>query len=159
MTYAVLRLRSSVNKTRRVEDTLRLMRLTRVNHCTIIRDEPETIGMIRKIKDTITWGEIEPESLAKLLRYRSNIPGGLTDEMVAEYTDYGTVEEFAQAVVDGKIELGAVDGLKNLFRLHPPRGGHRGIKKTYNTGGSLGYRGKEINALLERMLGPGSEDR
>ena len=39
------------------------------------------------------------------------------------------------------------------FRLHPPKGGfeRRGIKKTFKEGGVLGYRGKEIIKLIEKM--------
>ncbi len=159
MTFAVLRLRSSVNNNRRTEDTLKGLRLTRVNHCTIIDDNPEIKGMLKRVKDIVTWGEIEPETLSKMLTTKANINEGLTDDFVKEYTEYETVDEFAKAVVEGKEKLESIDGLKNLFRMHPPIGGYRGIKKTYNTGGSLGYRGKEINNLLERMLGPAAEKK
>jgi len=37
------------------------------------------------------------------------------------------------------------------FRLHPPRKGYRNIKLPYPEG-ALGYRGKEINELLRRMI-------
>ncbi len=159
MTFAVLRLRSSVNKSRRVEDTLEGLRLTRVNHCTIVRDDPEMKGMLKQIKDIVTWGEIEPEILSKMLKKRASIDGDLSDESISKSTGYDTVDELAKAVVAGEEKLESVSGLKNLFRLHPPIGGYRGVKKTYNTGGSLGYRGKEINNLLERMLGPASEEK
>ncbi len=159
MTYAVLRLRSSVNIDRRREDTLGLLRLNRVNHCTIVQQSPEIKGMLHKVKDIVTWGEIEPEVLSKLLRTRSNIEGGLTDEIVADGTIYSTVDEFSHAVVSGIEEITIIDDLVNLFRMHPPKGGHRSIKKPYNTGGSLGYCGKEINTLLERMIGPGLDEK
>ncbi len=45
-------------------------------------------------------------------------------------------------------------GLKPFFRLHPPKGGLKGIKASYgNGGGDLGYRGGSgINELLRRMI-------
>lgn len=158
MTIIVLRLRSSINNDHRLEKTMTLMRLTRVNHCTVVTQDENTRGMLKRMKDMVTWGELEPKTLAKLLRTRANIKGGLSDIMVSENTEYKTVDEFAEAVVAGKAKLESISGLKNLFRLHPPIGGHSGIKKPYNTGGSLGYRGTEINSLLENMLGPLSEE-
>lgn len=154
MTFVVLRLRSPVNIDKKREDTLKALRLTRVNHCTIVRPTPEIKGMLKKVKDIVTWGDIEPEVLTTLLRYRSNIDGGLTDKIVSEFTDHETVEEFSEAVISGEEELESITILKNLFRMHPPKGGHRGIKKPYKNGGSLGYCGKDINALLDRMVGP-----
>ncbi|HNR25150.1 MAG TPA: 50S ribosomal protein L30, partial [Methanobacteriaceae archaeon] len=43
-------------------------------------------------------------------------------------------------------------GLKPVFRLHPPRKGYKDIKKAFNEGGTLGYRGEDINHLLKRMV-------
>jgi len=43
---------------------------------------------------------------------------------------------------------------KNVQRLQPPRGGYerKGVKMPFSKGGAYGYRGKEINALVKRML-------
>ena len=43
--------------------------------------------------------------------------------------------------------------IKPVFRLHPPRKGHRGsIKKHYNAGGILGYCEDYINELVHKMM-------
>ncbi len=159
MTFVILRLRSPVNIDKRREDTLKMLRLTRVNHCTIVQPTPKIRGMLQKVKDIVAWGDIEPEVLSTLLKTRSNIREGLTDKIVSEFTDHETVDDFAEAVISGEETLDSIKGLKNLFRMHPPKGGHRGIKKPYKSGGSLGYHGKEINALLNRMIGPEYEKK
>ena len=41
--------------------------------------------------------------------------------------------------------------LKPVFRLHPPRKGHAGIKRTAQQGGVLGNHGDDIKALLNKM--------
>ena len=53
----------------------------------------------------------------------------------------------------GKAKL-ADAGIKPFFRLAPPRQGFGkiGIKKGFAEKGALGYRGKEINALLKKMM-------
>ena len=35
--------------------------------------------------------------------------------------------------------------------MHPPRKGYKGIRHSVNEGGSLGYRGEDINNLAKRM--------
>ena len=59
-----------------------------------------------------------------------------------------------KSIIDGTSGLPDFE-IKKVLRLHPPRQGWEAIKKSYATGGSLGYRGKEINALIEKML-PGT---
>jgi len=158
MTYAVLRIRSPAKKKSILENVLKYNNLRKVNHCRVFINEDEIKSSLKKVKDLVTWGELNSETLEKMLKHRASIEGGLTDEMVSERSDHESVSEFAEAVVNGEADISDIDGLKNLFRLHPPRGGYKGVKKPYNTGGSLGYRGKEINSLLSKMLGPEIKD-
>jgi len=41
--------------------------------------------------------------------------------------------------------------IKPVLRLHPPRKGHRSIKRSVKQGGELGYHGAAINELLYKM--------
>ena len=61
------------------------------------------------------------------------------------------MKAFAKKVAAGKARLRDVPGLKPVLRLHPPRRGWEGIKRSFTEGGALGYRGDAINALLRRM--------
>ncbi|MDI6888283.1 MAG: 50S ribosomal protein L30 [Methanocellales archaeon] len=151
--YAVIRLRGSVNLSPEVRDTLKMLRLNRANHCTIVDETPNYKGMIQKVKDHVAWGRINADSLALILRKRGELEGGapLADEYVKENTKYKSIEEFAKAVCEKKVSLKDVPKLKPVFRLHPPRKGHRGIKKTFQQGGALGFYGEEINALIKQM--------
>lgn len=137
-----------------MRDTLAMLRLHRINHLVIVDDTPSYRGMIQKVKDYITWGEIDKETLAKLLRKRGRLIGNkpITDEYVKEKLGM-TIEEFAEKVVNGEMKLRDLPNIKPVFRLHPPRGGLKGSKKrSFKEGGALGYRGEKINELIERML-------
>lgn len=150
VSLAVVRLRGSVGKRREVLDTLRMLGLTRVNHCVIVEDTPSYRGMLHKVKDFITWGEVDPSTVEALLRKRGELEGGrrLTDENVGGL-GYRSISELAKAMCEGKTR---VKGLKRVFRLHPPKKGLISIKHPYGHGGDLGYRGKAINELLLRMV-------
>lgn len=149
---AVIRVRGSVGVSKDVEDTLRMLRLTRVNHCAIIRESPTTPGTLEKVKDYVTWGELSAEGAEKILRHRSELVGGqpLTEDYLKKNTKYKSIKDFAKALVGGKAELKEVPRLKPFFRLHPPRKGYGGIKRSFKEGGALGLR-PDIQTLIHRM--------
>ncbi|MBN1376996.1 uL30 family ribosomal protein [Candidatus Woesearchaeota archaeon] len=71
---------------------------------------------------------------------------------VKDYVAYGEIDDETYALLV-KMRKDAKDN-KKTFRLSPPKGGFRkkGIKKPFGRGGALGYRGRDINNLLKRML-------
>ncbi len=157
MAYAVVRIRGSVNLKTPIKDTLRMLGLTRTNHCVVIPETESYKGMLQKVKDYVTWGEIDEAVMARLLYLRGKVVGGepISEAFVREKTDYDSIEELAKAIATDAVSINRIEGLKPVFRLHPPIGGYRTIKRAYKVGGSLGYRGKDINSLLEKMI----EDR
>ncbi|MFQ6050400.1 MAG: 50S ribosomal protein L30 [Candidatus Hydrothermarchaeota archaeon] len=151
---AVVRVRGSVNVNRKIKDTLNMLRLTRVNHAVIVRNDENYKGMLQKAKDYITWGEIEKEILAKMIRKRGRLLGDkkITDDYVKEHLGYENIEEFSEAIIKEEVKLTDLPNIKPVFRLRPPKKGYEGVKRPFGNGGSLGYRGKEINSLLLRMI-------
>ena len=151
---AVVRVRGGVGARGEVLATLRALGLTRVNHCVVVDGTPSYEGMLKRAKDMVTWGEIGPETLESLLRKRGRLVGDerLTDEHVKAHTRFPSIREFARAVFEGEVALGALPGLKKVFRLRPPRKGYRATKRPFKDYGDLGYRGERINELLGRMI-------
>ncbi|MBN1431356.1 MAG: 50S ribosomal protein L30 [Methanomicrobiaceae archaeon] len=151
--YFVVQVRGVVNCRKEIKDTLKMLRLHHVNHCVIIPDTPAYVGMIRKVKDYVAYGEATPEILTTLLTTRGRLTGNekLTDEYVKENSKFGDIESFAGAVCNGEAQLNDIPGLKPVLRLHPPRKGYKSIKRTYQQGGALGNYGSDIGNLLYRM--------
>ncbi len=138
---AVVRVRGRVGVRGETEETLRRLRLTRVNHCVVV-EESETIkGMLQKAKDYITWGEIKKEVLEELIEKKGELIGGKKPE---------DPKKLADEIWKGEKK----PNILKPFRLHPPSGGYErgGIKAPYTLGGALGYRGEAINDLLRRMM-------
>ncbi len=151
--YAIIRLRGSVNTKPDVKDTLRMLRLNQINHCVVVPDTPNFRGMIQKVKDYVAFGPVSAETLALILENRGRLVGGerLTDEYVAKNSGFKSIREFAEAVSGGNAKLSDVPALNPVFRLHPPRKGHAGLKRTFQQGGALGNYGEEISRLVEKM--------
>jgi large subunit ribosomal protein L30 len=151
--YALVRVRGNVNVRGSIDDTLKMLRLHRVNHCVLLSDSPQNMGMMQKVKDYVAYGIISPDTLTEMLNNRGMLQGGekLTNEYIVENTKFASIEAFSQAVCDGSATLKDVPKLKPVFRLHPPRKGHAGIKRTVQQGGVLGNHGEDINQLLKKM--------
>jgi large subunit ribosomal protein L30 len=154
MTFAVIRVRGNVNVNPNIKKTLNLLNLTRVNHCVIIDENPITEGMLQKAKDYITWGEIEKDILITLIKKRGKIEGDkkLDNDYLTSVTSYDRIEKLSQAIISKKFKYKEIPNIKPLFRLEPPKKGYEGIKRSYKNKGALGYRGKDINNLIQRMI-------
>lgn len=151
--FLVIRVRGTTGVIQNIADTLDMLRLNRINHAVLIEENPSYKGMLQKGKDYITWGEVSPEFVAKMIAKRGKIVGGkaVTDEYVAENSDYASIEELANAIVNSEVKLADLD-IKPVFRLHPPRKGYEDIRLSIKEGGSLGYRGEKIEDLAAKML-------
>jgi len=153
MTLAIVRIRGIVNVRGDIKDTLRMLRLNRVNHCVILPETPAYKGMLRKAKDYITWGEIKVDILTKMLFHHGYAKDQkLKDAYIKKNTKYKSLWSYAKAVCEGKERFARLEGANPVLRLHPPIKGYEGIKRSYKDGGALGYRGADINKLLDRMI-------
>jgi len=154
VSFAVLRIRGKGDLRHDVKDTLRMLHLTRQNHCAIVPQDATHRGMLQLVKDHVTWGEVEAEVLARLLLKRGRQVGDrpIDDAFVKAHSKYKSIWDLSQALAKGDALLADVAELRPMLRLPPPRRGFRGIKRGYHDGGDLGYRGEAINELLQRML-------
>lgn len=152
MAYAVVLVRGLVNVRDAIRETVRRLRLTRVNHLVIVPETEQMKGMLNLAQGYITWGEVDKGTLEYILlrwgRFEGDVP--VTKEAVEKRAGVSW-DGFLDAVLNGSIKLSDV-GIKPI-RLHPPRKGYGrgGVKLTFKEGGALGYRGEQINELLRRM--------
>lgn len=138
---ALIRIAGLVNMDSRVEETLFRLRLRRKFSCVILKETPEVIGAIKKIRNFIAFGKINEETLASLIKARAEKIGNSKAKIE-------NPEKIAKEVLAGKDfeEL----GIKPFFRLHPPRGGIK--SKLQYPRGVLGDHKEDINKLIGKML-------
>ena len=142
---AAIRIRGLVGKTKDVNNTFQRLRLRKKHVLVLLPEKPETLGMLKKVKDFITYGEIDKVTLKQLLEKRARLEG----DKKAENVD----DAFVSNLFEGKAKL-QDKKIKPFFRLQPPKKGFGagGIKKSVKEKGALGYRGKDINVLIKKML-------
>ena len=138
---AIIRIRGQTGIKKQIKDTMEILRLHRKNCCVVIDANPNTLGMVKKVKDYVTWGEIDNETFKLLVEKRGKEYKGRTQD------SKGKIQYNKFIEVDNK-------KLKPFFRLHPPKGGfeRKGTKIPFKLGGALGARDQKINDLIKRML-------
>ncbi len=151
---ALVQLRGEVNMNQEVRDTLSMLNVHSTNHCALVPETDTYRGMITKVNDYVAFGEPSAGVLSTVLRTRAEPAEGvgeIDDEWVAENTDYDDVAALAEALLAEETTLREV-GLSPALRLHPPRGGHDGVKHPTAEGGELGKHSTEkIDSLLTAM--------
>lgn len=151
---AVVRVRGTVNVRKDINDTLRMLYLVRNCYATLIDNRPSYLGMLQKVHNHVTWGEVSKEVIALLLREKGRLAGNkrITNEY-AKKIGFESIDDLAEAIYSLKVEFRKLPEIKPVFRLRPPSGGLEGsVKKSYKSGGVAGYRGEAINDLLKRMI-------
>jgi large subunit ribosomal protein L30 len=146
---AVIQIRGTIGTHPDVKKTLELLRLKRKNACVVVENNEIYRGMLQKVKDYVTYGEIDEETFANLIEKRGQPIG--KEEIKFD------AKRIAKEYFEGKVKLNEFQlkyKLKPFFRLAPPRGGfeRKGIKMPYAKGGVLGNRGENIKTLIEKML-------
>ena len=155
--FAVVRIKGNVDVRREMKDTFKMLRLDAPNNCILCPESKEWKGMIEKVKDCVTYGEIDKQTLVALLQKRLRGPSDkrVDEKMLKELTKskYESFEKIADDLIANKVRLKNFEkkNLKPFFRLTPPSKGFKSVKLHWPKG-DLGYRGKEINELLKRMI-------
>ena len=138
---AVIRIRGLIGVRKDRKDTMRLLKLYRKNVCVVVSNNEKYLGMIKKVKDYVTWGEINDETFKLLVEKRG-------EEYKGREEDRKGRMKYSKFIKIGDKKI------KKFFRLNMPRKGfgRKGIKVPFNKGGALGYRRDKINDLIKRML-------
>jgi len=137
----VIRISGMPEVDRDIDDALFRLRLRRKYSAVILKETPENIKLLVRIRNFIAYGTISKETLSDIL-----IKRGLLNNKKINKTE---VEKIAEQLEHKKPEE---IGVKPFFRLHPPRGGIES-KKHFGVGkGVLGDHKDKIKDLVRRML-------
>ena len=119
---AVILIRGLIGLRHDVKETLSYLNLKKKHACVIVEDTPSVRGMLKKIVDVATYGEVSEETIK-----------ALKDKREVKIADGTAKKFFSLATPKGGFE-------------------RKGIKKPFVVGGALGYRGEKINELILKML-------
>ena len=152
MAYLVVRIRGTVNIPHWANNTLDNLNLDKRFRATVIPENPESLGMLRKVKEMVAWTSVDATIIKELIEKRGKKTGfkPITNSDLPE--GYNTIEELASAIADNKIALSKIRSIKPWFALNSPRGGFKRKTKTqYSQDGILGE-DKGLTDIVKRML-------
>jgi len=135
----IIRIKGRVGLQRDINETLNRLRLMKKYSCVVLNSNNEIMGMVRKLKDYVAFGEIKDGVFEKLIEKR-----GKALDKSKRIDAKKVVESLKKGEKYEKLNL------KPFFRLHPPR---KGINsKLHFPKGVLGNHKEKINELIKRML-------
>jgi len=155
----VVRIRGTINVRKDKKGGLKSLRLGRVHTATLHPGEPSVRGALQSIKDFVSWGEVDEETLTRLLQKRARLAGNkqVDQEYLKKHLGASDFSELAKSLMSLKADLSALPGVKPYFRLSPPRKGYhvkleRSRRGKKGKTGISGHLGKAINELVNRMI-------
>jgi large subunit ribosomal protein L30 len=152
MAYLVVRIRGTVNIPHWANTTLDNLNLDKKFRATVIPENPQSLGMLRKVKDMVAWTSADAAIIKELLEKRGKRTGfkPITNSDLPE--GYSTIGDLASALADDKLIMSKLRSIKPWFALNPPRGGFKRKTKTqYSQEGVLGE-DKALADIVKRML-------
>ena len=144
----VVKIRSTIGCSLQVRRGMETFGLDKQYSCSVADKSDQNMGVLKAIDSWVTYGEIDKETMKKLLTRRSRV----SNRKVFEWKD-SDLQDFIDRFYEGKSTMKDAK-IKKTFHLHPPLKGFekRGKKTPFGIKGAFGYRGAEINKLLERMI-------
>jgi len=138
---AVIRVRGKINLKHGISKTFTQLNLHNKNWCVFLKNTNSNLGMVKKVKDYVTYGEVSEDVLNSVIEKRGELFKG------REHDSKKKISYKKFFVYKNK-------KYQRYLRLSPPKKGYgrKGIKTSFVNGGTLGYRGEKINELLKQMI-------
>ena len=174
MVYLVVRMKGTVNVPRWANLTLENLHLNKKFRATIIPENNQTLGMLRKVKELVSWTSIDKEFIKEFIEKKGRLiesnlgtktatTGGQVNNINnndSKSSDEGEnkkslsydFEKIATDISQNQTYLSKITGIKPWFALNPPRGGFKKkSKRSFSQDGILGEN-KELVSLVRRMM-------
>jgi large subunit ribosomal protein L30 len=152
MAYLVVRIKGTVNIPTWARTTLDGLNLDKRFRATLVPETPESLGMLKKVKEVVAWTKADAAIVKELLEKRGRKAGYKPLTKADLPKEYKSIDDLASAIADNKVAMSKVEGLKPWFALSPPKGGFkRKTKQQYTQAGVLGD-DKELTEIVKRML-------
>lgn len=151
-TYLVVRIKGTVNIPVWAKTTLANLNLDKKFRATLVAENFQTLGMLRKIKDIVAWTSVDADFIKELLQRRGKISGykPLTTSNLPK--GFESIEELATAIAQNKTSMSKLKSVKPWFALAPPKGGFKQkTKKQFSQDGVLGHN-EQLVQLVKNML-------
>lgn len=154
MAFLVVRMRGTVNVPFWALTTLKNLYLNKKFSATLVPENSDYLGMLRKINQWVAWSKADSEIVKTLIekRGKKKTPKLDTQKESERKDEYRGIDELVNVIVNDKIKFSDQNSIKPWFSLNPPKGGFkRKSKKQFSDGGILGNN-KDLLEIVKRMV-------
>jgi len=154
MAFLVVRMRGTVNVPFWALTTLKNLYLNKKFSATLVPENSDYLGMLRKINQWVAWSRADSEIVKTLIekRGKKKTPKLDTQKESERKDEYKGIDELVDVIVNDKIKFSDQNNIKPWFSLNPPKGGFkRKSKKQFSDGGILGNN-KDLLEIVKRMV-------
>lgn len=156
MVYLVVRMKGTVNIHNWAQSTLDNLHLNKKFRATLVPENEQTLGMLRKIKEIVAWTSVEEsfirEFVEKKGRYTSTKLLSSNKESQVNNEKVTDINKVVSDISKNESFLSKISGLKPWFALNPPKGGFKKKSKVlYSQNGILGEN-RDLVELVRRMM-------
>jgi large subunit ribosomal protein L30 len=163
-------MKGTVNVPQWAHLTMENLHLDKKFRATIIPENDQTLGMLRKIKELVSWTSVDQDFIKEFLEkkgrfsgsYKSSAKSDINDKTDNKDNKTGSdndiknkdidIDKIATTISQNQTYLSKISGIKPWFALNPPRGGFKKkSKRSYSQDGILGEN-KELVSLVKRMM-------
>jgi large subunit ribosomal protein L30 len=150
--YLVVRIKGTVNVPAWAKTTLANLNLDKKFRATLVAENLETLGMLRKVKDIVAWTSVDADFIKELLERRGKLSGYKPITKSDLPKGFESIEEVATAIAQNKTSMSKLNSIKPWFALAPPKGGFKQKTKTqFSQNGVLGHN-EHLVQLVKNML-------
>jgi large subunit ribosomal protein L30 len=150
--YLVVRIKGTVNVPAWAKTTLANLNLDKKFRATLVAENLETLGMLRKVKDIVAWTSVDADFIKELLERRGKLSGYKPITKSDLPKGFESIEELATAIAQNKTSMSKLNSIKPWFALAPPKGGFKQKTKTqFSQNGVLGHN-EHLVQLVKNML-------
>ncbi|TMI42085.1 hypothetical protein E6H23_05620 [Candidatus Bathyarchaeota archaeon] len=104
--FLAVRIRGTVGDNPRMELALKSLGMESKFNARLVLGNPDMLGMLRKAKDQVTWGELEPETLEMILSKRAEKSGPgphrLDEEFARLHFKIQDLGDLAKQIIGGE---------------------------------------------------------
>ncbi|HET6730618.1 MAG TPA: 50S ribosomal protein L30 [Nitrososphaeraceae archaeon] len=152
MAFLVIRIRGTVSVPYWAKITLENLNLSKKFRATIVPENGEYLGMLRRIKQLVAWCRVDNETVKELLDKKGKKSASQPLRVSDLPNGYVNLDQLATDIANDTIVISKLDWIKPWFALNPPRGGFKkSVKKQSSQKGILGDN-KTLLDLVKTMM-------
>jgi large subunit ribosomal protein L30 len=156
MVYLVVRMKGTVNIPNWANVTLQSLHLNKKFRATLIPENDQTLGMLRKIKEIVAWTSVEENFIREFVEQKGRASASklLSNQKQSESEKVSNtdISKIISDVSKNEIYLSKLDGIKPWFALNPPRGGFKKKSKVLHSQNGILGENKDLLEIVKRMM-------